>query len=301
MKVIKNLVSENKYSIKCPYKMNPTRIVVHNTANDASARNEISYMIRNNNKVSFHYAVDDVEVVQGIEENRNSWNAGDGSKGKGNREGISIEICYSKSGGTKFIKSEENAVKLIVDILKRYGWNLKQVTKHQDYMNKYCPHRTLDMGWNRFLDLIKTEFGNSNIVSKPVVELYKVRITASVLNIRNGAGTNYEVNGKITDKGIYTIIEEKNGWGKLKSGAGWISLAYTNKNTNLVLKSKKVNAKKGLWFRSSANLNSKKIKLLPYNSEVTVLHEKEINSDGYSWSKVIYKGKNGYVADNYLK
>ena len=58
MNIIKNMVSKDKYSIKCPYSMTPTRIVVHNTANDASARNEIAYMISNNQEVSFHYAVD---------------------------------------------------------------------------------------------------------------------------------------------------------------------------------------------------------------------------------------------------
>ena len=41
-------------------------IVVHNTANDASAQNEVAYMINNKNQVSFHYAIDDQEVVQGI-------------------------------------------------------------------------------------------------------------------------------------------------------------------------------------------------------------------------------------------
>ena len=157
MEIIKNLVPESKYSIKCPYAMTPTRIVVHNTANDAPARNEISYMISNNKEVSFHYAVDDKEVVQGIPENRNAWHSGDGGKGKGNREGIAIEICYSKSGGSKFTKAEENAVDLIVDILKRYGWGIDKVTKHQDYSNKYCPHRTLDLGWDRFIGMIKAK------------------------------------------------------------------------------------------------------------------------------------------------
>ena len=156
LKITKNLVSKSKYKIKCPYEMKPTRIVVHNTANDASAKNEIAYMIKNDNQVSFHYAVDDKEVVQGIPEIRNAWHAGDGN-GKGNREGIAIEICYSKSGGEKFTKAEENAVKLIVDILKRYGWGVNKVTKHQDYSGKYCPHRTLDAGWDRFIKMIEAK------------------------------------------------------------------------------------------------------------------------------------------------
>ena len=160
MKIVKQIVPENKYGVKCPYTMKPTRIVVHNTANDASARNEIAYMTSNNNETSFHYAVDDKEVVQGIEENRNAWHSGDGN-GKGNREGIGIEICYSKSGGDKFIKAEQNAVELIVDILKRYNWGIDKVTKHQDYSNKYCPHRTLDMGWDRFIKMIETKLNCS--------------------------------------------------------------------------------------------------------------------------------------------
>ena len=155
MDIVKNLVPESKYSVKCPYTMTPTRIVVHNTANDASAKNEVAYMIKNNNQTSFHYAVDDKQIVQGIPENRNAWHSGDGGNGKGNREGIAIEICYSKSGGTKFTKAEENATDLIVDILKRYGWGIDKVTKHQDYNGKYCPHRTLDLGWERFLGMVE--------------------------------------------------------------------------------------------------------------------------------------------------
>ena len=61
------------------------------------------------------------------------------------------------------------------------------------------------------------------------VKPYMVKVTASALNIRKGAGTSYPVVGCIGDKGIYTIVAEDNGWGKLKSGAGWISLAYTKR------------------------------------------------------------------------
>ena len=136
--------------------MKPEAITVHNTANDAPATNEISYMISNGNQTSFHYAVDDIQAIQGILENRNAWHAGDGN-GFGNRKTIGIEICYSKSGGDRFIRAEQNAVELIVDILKRYNWGIDKVTKHQDYSGKYCPHRTLDMGWGRFIDMIKNK------------------------------------------------------------------------------------------------------------------------------------------------
>lgn len=65
------------------------------------------------------------------------------------------------------------------------------------------------------------------------VEIYRstylVRVTTDVLNIRSGPGTSYGIAGQIKDRGVYTIISEENGFGKLKSGAGWISLSYTNK------------------------------------------------------------------------
>ena len=157
MKVIQNLVPASKYSIKCPHPMTPEFIVVHNTANDASAANEVAYMIRNDNKVSFHYAVDDKAIVQGIPENRNAWHAGDGASGPGNRKGIGIEICYSKSGGQRFIEAEKLAVKFIAYKIKEKGWGIDRVKKHQDFSGKYCPHRTLDMGWLRFLDMVKSE------------------------------------------------------------------------------------------------------------------------------------------------
>lgn len=58
---------------------------------------------------------------------------------------------------------------------------------------------------------------------------YMVRVTASALNVRSGAGLQYKIKRDIKKNEVYTIVEEKNGWGKLKSGAGWIRLKYTEK------------------------------------------------------------------------
>ena len=58
---------------------------------------------------------------------------------------------------------------------------------------------------------------------------YMVKVTADSLNIRSGPSTQYEAVGKITDGGVYTIVDKVGTWGKLKSGAGWISLNYTRK------------------------------------------------------------------------
>lgn len=294
MNIVKNLVSESKYSVKCPYAMTPEFVVVHNTANDATAANEVKYMISNNNQVSFHFAVDDKEVVQGLPLDRNAWACGDGANGKGNRKGIQIEICYSKSGGARFENAEKNAAKFIAQLLKERGWGVDNVKKHQDFSNKYCPHRTLDKGWASFVNMIRDYL---NELNKPVQstqsssisvgDKVKVKTTAThyatgqsmasfvkgstyevtridgnklllsdivswvwdydvdkvgsttqsssdnsvlveivcdELNIRQQADFNSKVVGTVKRGEVFTIVEEKNGLGKLKSGVGYISM-----------------------------------------------------------------------------
>lgn len=160
--LIQSLIDSSKYNIKCPYSMAPKGICIHNTANDASAKNEVAYMKSNNNEVSFHIAIDDIEAIQVIPFNRNAWHAGDSGSGQGNRNYIAVEICYSLSGGTKFANAEQRAAKEVAAILKQYGWTIANVKKHQDFSGKYCPHRTLDMGWQRFLNMIQAELNNLN-------------------------------------------------------------------------------------------------------------------------------------------
>ena len=294
MNVIKNLVSQSKYSIKCPYSMTPEFVVVHNTANDASAQNEVKYMISNNNQVSFHFAVDDKEIVQGLPLDRNAWACGDGANGKGNRKGIQIEICYSKSGGARFENAEKNAAKFIAQLLKERGWGVDKVKKHQDFSNKYCPHRTLDKGWASFVNMIKdylnelnkpvqstqsssisvgdkvkvkttathyatgqsmasfvkgstyevTRIDGNKLLLSDIVSWvwdydvdkvgsttqsnsdnsFLVEIVCDELNIRQQADFNSKVVGTVKKGEVFTIVEMSNGLGKLKSGAGWISI-----------------------------------------------------------------------------
>lgn len=64
---------------------------------------------------------------------------------------------------------------------------------------------------------------------------FLVKVSITDLNIRKGPGTDYAKTGKFTGKGVFTIVEVKSGkgstagWGRLKSGAGWISLDYAAK------------------------------------------------------------------------
>lgn len=162
MKIINMPMPESKYNLKCPYNMDAEDITVHNTANDASARNEANYMIGNNSSTSFHAAIDDIEVVTTIPFNRNAFHAGDGRSGRGNRKAIGIEICYSKSGGERFEAAEENAAAYIAMLLRERNWGIERVKRHYDYSGKYCPHRTMDMGWERFLDKIRKHLDAQN-------------------------------------------------------------------------------------------------------------------------------------------
>ena len=165
MQITRLICPENKYSIKCPDVTEKTGVCIHNTANNASAMSEISYMIGRPDKVSFHAAVDNYRVVEGLPFDRSCYAAGDGRKGIGNANKINIEICYSKSGGEQFEESENLCASYVAYLLKQYGWGIDKVTKHQDYSGKYCPHRTLDLGWTRFLNKIREHL---DIQTKPL-------------------------------------------------------------------------------------------------------------------------------------
>ena len=255
------LVSSNKYSIKCPFSMKPRYVVVHNTYNDASAEREVNYMINNNNQVSFHIACDDVEVIQGLPLNRNAWHATDGASGQGNRYGIGVEICFSKSGGARYTKAEENAVYVCARLLHQYGLGIESLKQHHDFAStgKNCPHRIRDEGrWGEFKGRVEWVLGeiragrceaslssgtttSSQEVGKPSTNQevttptstnFVVRVTADTLNIRKGPSVSHSMVGELGKGEAYTIVETQNGWGKLKSGVGWINLAYTQRVSN---------------------------------------------------------------------
>ena len=63
----------------------------------------------------------------------------------------------------------------------------------------------------------------------PAFQPYIVIVDTDVLNVRTGPGVSYPIATTVKKGQAFTIVEVKNGWGKLKSGAGWISLEYTKK------------------------------------------------------------------------
>lgn len=90
-------------------------------------------------------------------------------------------------------------------------------------VSKYNPTKVADAIVKAIAGRLPEDNINNN------TDTYTVKITTDVLNVRSGPGTNYKVVTQVRKNEIYTIVETQNNWGKLKSGSGWISLAYTNK------------------------------------------------------------------------
>lgn len=93
-------------------------------------------------------------------------------------------------------------------------------------------------GYSVFDETGKKVYSGKQETSAPSVDegsSYMVRVTIPDLNIRTGPGTNYDKTGQYTGTGAFTIVAESSGqgstkgWGKLKSGAGWISLDYADR------------------------------------------------------------------------
>ena len=262
VEIKKNLVPTSKYDIKCPYSMTPIGITVHNTANDATAMNEIDYMIRNNAYNSFHFAVDDKEIVQGLPLDRNGFHASDGTNGTGNRKTIGIEICYSKSGGDRFIKAEQNAVDLIVYLIKKYNWNISCVKRHYDYApdKKYCPHRTMDLGWDRFLKMI-----SDKLEDKPTPQptpSNKIEVGSKV-KITTMSPYKYWIADDVQVKyGIYQIREDVNAGNDFEwkdNGIPEACVDLVHSDGRKRSDSDKVHAKKGDKFVFAKTFTVKKV------------------------------------------
>lgn len=214
--IVNKFIPESKYPLKAPYAMTPEYVTIHNTANDASALNEITYMTTNSNATSYHVAIDDVQAVQAIPFRRNAYHAGDG-QGPGNRKSIGIEICYSKSGGPRYYAAEANAVEYVAGVLKQYGWGIDRIKWHRDWSGKHCPHRMIDEGrLNSFKAAVKAHMnGTVRPAAKPTPQpelpqkeetnLYKPSATA----ITNSTATVLSRLEKKADKPLDPQWREK--------------------------------------------------------------------------------------------
>ena len=237
-------------------------ITVHNTdwinvaKNTTPAEQYTRATVNGNmNDVRVHYYVDNVCAWQNLPLTLSGWHAADGN-GNGNRKTIAIECIMSSAYNDKDKKSEDNCARLVAALLKKYNLDINHLYTHThwlnvrdgkkgsvDYLNtakhpyKMCPVYILPH-WQTFKDKVEKYLNdlkksNTTINTNTTVSnttnnyLYRVKVLNDCLNIRKEPDINSKIVGQITNHSIYTIIEEKsnNGvvWGKLKSGAGWIS------------------------------------------------------------------------------
>lgn len=214
-------------------------IIIHYTGTKASAKNNCIYFSGGNRKASADYFIDKDGTIYKFNADcacYYSWHCGDG-KGKygiTNSNSIGIEVV---SAGEVFTSAQISSLKKLVNAIQAdYGVADDHVVRHYDASRKRCPapycgSTANNNAWNT---LWKTITGSVSVPSNPSSSgsssssgSFTIKVTDPELNIRKGPGVSYDVTGCIKDKGTYTIVDVKNGWGKLKSGAGWINLKYT--------------------------------------------------------------------------
>ncbi len=119
--------------------------------------------------------------------------------------------------------------KAIPGWVKNKTWIVHEVSGDRVVINKSTDGKCAIMSPVKASDLQLVSAQAAKPVSEKVTTPYLVRVTIPDLNIRKGPGTTYDTTGKFTGKGCFTIVEERDGWGRLKSGAGWICLDYTTR------------------------------------------------------------------------
>lgn len=128
------------------------------------------------------------------------------------------------SNGTWYFEEEtiKSTIELTKELMKKYDIPASNVIRHYDVTGKTCPEPYVrdTAAWNTF---------KANLTATKPASGYVVRITADNLNVRAGAGVGYRINTVVKKGEAFTIVDELNGWGKLKSGAGWINLGYTKR------------------------------------------------------------------------
>lgn len=216
-------------------------IVIHYVGALGGAEANCKYYASKYIGASAHYFVGHSgEIWQCVEDKDTAWHCG-AKKYKHpecrNANSIGVEMCVRKGSNWYFEDATVNStVELVKDLMKKYNIPVENVIRHYDVTGKTCPEPYVRdvAAWNKFKDRL-VDKPAAKPVEEPKAEFkpYLVKVTADALNVRAGAGTKYKINTVIRDKGTYTIVEEKmNGstkWGKLKSGAGWISLKYTKR------------------------------------------------------------------------
>ena len=235
------------------------RITPHCVVGQLSASSIAGCFDHSSAQASCNYGIGtngDIALV--VEEKNRSWCS---SSNANDQRAVTIECASDSVEPYAFNQKVYNKlVELCVDICRRNGknkviWfgdkdktlnynpaaNEMVFTVHRWFANKSCPGNWMYTRMGDLANAVNAALGSptsqpqtptqpAQPAPQPSVSGTQVKVTTSALNIRSGPGTNYKIVGTIRDRGTYTITEVSNGWGKLKSGAGWISLSYTNYN-----------------------------------------------------------------------
>ncbi len=240
-------------------------ITIHCIVGQWTAKQGCDYFATTDRQCSANYVVGkDGSIGLSVDEKDRSWCS---SNGTNDNRAITIEVASDTTHPYAVTaKAYAALLDLVTDICKRNGikklvWSTNKndrvnhrngcnMTVHRDFANKACPgeylysrHGEIAAEVNRRLQGASNGGGvavTPQTAEKPTggttgatVTPYHVRVKITNLNIRKGPGTNYGATSYI-QPGIYTIVAESTGkgaakWGKLKSGAGWISLDYATK------------------------------------------------------------------------
>ena len=242
--------NSDNYNSKTSRKI--TYIVMHYTGNKKdTARANAKYFQGANRQASAHFFVDNDNIYQSVALRNIAWHCGGSTyyhSSCRNSNAIGIEMCCTAGNYKISAKTIKNSAYLCANLCKRVGITAsgvdKYVVRHYDVTHKKCPAQMAnsanDPDWVAFKKQVKNILNTGKATvpeAKPtrkdeeIKTEYKVRVTATALNVRKGPGATYAKVDVIKDQGIYTIVKEKNKWGLLKSGAKnedkWISLTYT--------------------------------------------------------------------------
>lgn len=221
-------------------------ITIHCMACDLSVERCGAVFAKRTRMASSNYGVgSDGRIAMYVEEKDRSWCS---SNRANDHRAITIEVACEPVHPYKVTDAAMTAlINLLEDICRRNDikqllWNgdksligqvdKQNMTVHRWFAKKACPGDYLYGKHGYIAAEVNKRLGVTAVQPEPAQQpagTYKVRITANTLNVRSGAGTSYKVTTTVKKNGIYTITAEQNGWGKLKSGAGWISLKYTER------------------------------------------------------------------------
>ena len=226
------------------------RITPHCVVGQCTAEGLGDWFAKSSTQASSNYGIDkNGRVGLYVEEKNRSWCS---SSGANDQRAVTIE-CASDTSEPYAMNSAVYAtlIKLCVDICKRNGkkkliwfgdkdktlnYSPKSdemiLTVHRWFANKSCPGNWLYARLGDLASKVTAQLGGAastpaggsqTPVSKFPAVPFTVKVIIDDLNYRSEPSMNGKVNGQ-TGKGVFTIMEVRDGWGRLKSGAGWIYL-----------------------------------------------------------------------------